>query len=232
MERLLLKITKNEAAKFISHLDSMRTIHRALRRSGIPVSYSNGFNPHPSISVAAPLSLGISSIGEYVDVDLDYFVDEKEIIEKLNLSLPLGMKVLNAVYVKGKKPASMSSVHGAKYTIRMEHSVESKAICEDYIKNILSSEEILKMKKTKKGLKEVNLRPLIIDLKVSDFNLEELEIETFVRAGSNGSISIDLLASILKDFSNGDIHGYPYAQRKNIYTYVDDKWVDLLTFYK
>ncbi|KMT21549.1 TIGR03936 family radical SAM-associated protein [Clostridium cylindrosporum] len=232
MERLLIKITKNDETKFISHLDTMRTFHRALRRAGLPVSYSKGFNPHPSISVAAPLSLGISSIGEYIDVDFDSFVDEKIVKEELNENLPLGMRVLNVVYIKDKKPAAMAAVQGAKYTLRMTHSATSRSECEKYIENILESDEILKEKKTKKGLKEVNVRPLIIDLSVSEFNEEEVEIEAFVMAGSNGSLSMDLLWGILKDFSNGTISGFPASKRRNIYTKVSDKWVDLLTFYK
>lgn len=232
MERLLIKITKTDEAKFISHLDTMRTFHRALRRASLPVSYSKGFNPHPSISVAAPLSLGVASIGEYIDVDFDNFVDEKEVKEKLNESLPLGMRVLNVQYIKEKRLAAMAAVEGAKYTVRMEHRVKSKENCENYISSILSSKEIIKAKKTKKGIRDVDVRPLIIDLKLAEFNNEELEIEAFVKAGSNGSLSMEILSSILKDFSCGDMYGFPHAKRTNIYAKASDKWVDLLTYYK
>ncbi len=232
MERLLVKITKTDEIKFISHLDTMRTFYRALKRSNLPISYSKGFNPHPSISVAAPLSLGVESIGEYIDLEFDSYVDENEIKEKLNETLPLGMKVLNVVYVKEKKVAAMASVHGAKYVLRMSHNIDSIDTIKDYLNKILSSEEILKDKKTKKGIKEVNVRPLIIDLKVGSFNSEEVEIEAFVRAGSNGSLGIDILSSIIKDFSEGNIFGYPHAKRINLYSDVKGKWVDLLSFYK
>ena len=232
MERLLVKITKTDEVKFISHLDTMRTFYRALKRANLPISYSQGFNPHPSISVAAPLSLGIESIGEYIDVEFDSYVDENEVKEKLNENLPLGMRVLNVIYIKEKKVAAMASVHGAKYIFRMNHNLDNIDALKNQLNKILSSEEILKDKKTKKGIREVNVRPLIVDLKVSSFNNEEVEIEALLRAGSNGSLGIDILASIIKDFSENSIFGYPCAKRINLYSDVNGKWVDLLSFYK
>lgn len=232
MERYLIKITKENEVKFISHLDTMRTFHRALKRAKVPVSYSNGFNPHASISFAAPLSLGIASIGEYVDVDIDEFIEEIDLKERLNKALPLGMRALEVLSIKEKRPPAMKAVEGVKYSLTLNHNIEDIKTCENYIKNILSNEEILKLKKTKKGIKEVNVRPLIVDLKIASFSEEELEIEAFIKAGNNGSLSISILTEILKDYSENKITGYKESQRKNIYTLVDSKWVDLLTFYK
>lgn len=232
MERYLMKITKDDAAKFISHLDTMRTIIRALKRVNMPISYSNGFNPHAYVSVAAPLSLGISSIGEYVDLEFDSYVEENVIKEDLNKTLPLGIKVVDILHIREKKPAAMSIVNGAKYSIRMNHKIENLAKCKEYIENILLSKEIYKMKKTKKGMKEVDVRPLILSLKVMDFNSDDLELEAFIKSGSTGSLSIAILFDIIKDFSNNNIFGYPLAQRKNIYTFDKNSWVDLFTFYK
>ncbi|MEG2337579.1 MAG: TIGR03936 family radical SAM-associated protein [Clostridium sp.] len=232
MERLLIKFTKGEDVKFISHLDTMRTIHRAFRRAGLPVSYSNGFNPHPNISIAAPLTLGVSSVGEYLDVELDEALPEKEVIERLNNNLPYGMRALNAIYIKEKKVPSMAAVNGAKYTIIMKHSGVSMKECDEVLKNIMNASEILKMKKSKKGPKEVNVRDLIIDLTIAGYNSEELEVDAFVMAGSNGSLSMDILSSIIEDFSDKKIFGYPSPIRKNIFTNKDGKWIDLLTFFK
>ncbi|MEG0370792.1 MAG: TIGR03936 family radical SAM-associated protein [Clostridium sp.] len=232
MERLLIKFTKNDEVKFISHLDTMRTIHRSLRRAGLPVSYSQGFNPHPSISVAAPLSLGLSSIGEYADIDFDFYVEEKEVIRILNEKLPFGMRVLSAIYIKEKKISAMAAVNGAKYTLRMKHNNISMVECKSYLNDILLQEEILKMKRSKKGPKETNVRPLILDLSVTGYNEEEVEIDAFIMAGSNGSLSIDMLTSIISDFSQDKIKGYNCLMRRNIYTKQADKWIDLLSFYK
>lgn len=74
-----LKFTKGSEVKYISHLDLMRVFQRALRRASIPISYSSGFNPHQEISFAAPLSLGVTSNAEYVDLKLTEPMDVREI---------------------------------------------------------------------------------------------------------------------------------------------------------
>ncbi|MEF9952322.1 MAG: TIGR03936 family radical SAM-associated protein [Clostridium sp.] len=232
MERLLIKFTKGDETKFISHLDTMRTMHRAFRRAELPVAYSQGFNPHPNMSIASPLTLGVASVGEYLDVEFDEFVDTKEVIERLNNNLPLGIRALNAVYIKEKKIASMAAVNGAKYTINMNHTGLSMKDCSKILKDILNAEEILKMKKSKKGPKEINVRPLIIELTIAGYNSEEVEVDAFVMAGSNGSLSMEILASIIEDFSEKNIYGYPCPIRKNIFTNNQGKWMDLLTFFK
>jgi len=71
VEKLLIKYTKEDRLKFISHLELIRVIERALRRGNIPLKFSEGFNPHPKISFAAPLSVGVSSQGEYMTVEVE-----------------------------------------------------------------------------------------------------------------------------------------------------------------
>lgn len=68
--RYLIKFTKEADIKFVAHLDLMRTIQRIIRRSGLPIEYSKGFNPHMTLSIAQPLSVGVYSEGEYMDIVL------------------------------------------------------------------------------------------------------------------------------------------------------------------
>ena len=82
--RYVIKFTKGENIKFIGHLDLMRTIQRIIKRSGLPVEYSKGFNPHMALSIAQPLSVGVYSDGEYLDLVLTESLGVGEVIEKLN----------------------------------------------------------------------------------------------------------------------------------------------------
>ncbi|WDC83872.1 TIGR03936 family radical SAM-associated protein [Caloramator sp. mosi_1] len=102
MNRYVFKLKKIGNTKYISHLDTMRTLHRAIRRAGLPLTYSKGFNPHPSISFASPLSVGVESLAEYIDIEFDSILKAKEIIEKLNVNLPIGMEVLKVIPINKK----------------------------------------------------------------------------------------------------------------------------------
>lgn len=230
MERLLIKFTKINEAKFISHLDTLRTIHRAIRRAGIPVTYSKGFNPHASISVAAPLSLGLGSVAEYVDIDLDEFVELETIKTKLNEALPSGMRILDAIYIKEKMPPSMAAVEGAQYRINLKHKLNKEAI-ENVIKSIMESNEIMRLKKTKSGEKMVDIRPLIKDIALISYNDEDCDLECLLLAGSKGTVSADIISELLKDSSGEGIYGYPSILREELYSIKDGKWIDLLTYF-
>jgi radical SAM-linked protein len=230
MERLLIKFTKNNEAKFISHLDTMRTINRAIRRAEVPIHYSKGFNPHASISVAAPLSLGIGSVAEYADIELDEFVEGNTIKAKLNEVLPQGIKILEAINIREKMPTSMGSVEGAKYNIRLSNKLSEEEV-NGVIKSILDSNEIMKMKKSKSGEKLVNIRPMIKNIKLVNFSGEQIEIECLLQAGSNGSLSPDIVADVLKGSSDEKIHGYPDTLRTELYASKNEQWVDLGTYF-
>ena len=86
--RYLIKFTKEPNIKFISHLDVLRTIQRNIRRADLPIEYSQGFNPHMATSIAQPLSVGVYSSGEYMDMVLTREMNEEEIIKRLNETAP------------------------------------------------------------------------------------------------------------------------------------------------
>lgn len=230
MERILIKFTKIKGAKFISHLDTMRTLHRALRRAGLPIAYSKGFNPHASISVAAPLSLGISSTAEYADIELDETMEPEAVKEKLNRELPEGIKIINVINIEQKMPTSMGSVHGAKYVIKLHHNIEKYEV-EGIILGILNSNEIFKNKRTKSGEKLVDIRPLIDDIKLLSYNEHQIEIECILFTGSKGTLGPEMLSDLIKEKSNNKIYGYPEIERKELYSLLNNKWADLLAYF-
>lgn len=231
MERVVIKFTKENEAKFISHLDTMRTLHRAMRRAQIPIAYSKGFNPHPSISVAAPLSLGFSSAAEYADVELNQHMPAKELIEKLNDSLPDGMRVKDAFNITEKMPAAMALVDVGLYKVGIKHRGNLEGI-NKVIQNILGSNEIIKLKKTKSGEKNVDIRPLIRDISVSEFNKDSVVFSCILLTGSKGTLSPELFADVLRDYSNGMLYGYASIFREKLFTEKNGSMMELDFFFK
>lgn len=160
-----IKFRKVGALRFIGHLDLMRTFQKIFRRAEVPVAYSEGFNPHQIFSIAAPLSLGVTSDAEYLDIKFKEDVDTTELIKKINETCPQGIEMLEAVELKGKVVKAMAAVAKAKYTV-------SGAFDTLDVDGFLKQETIMVQKKTKKGkLKEVDLKPGILRMTTTDEGL-------------------------------------------------------------
>jgi len=90
--RLCLKYSLEEEGCFLSHLDLMRLMERAFRRANLPLAFSEGFNPHPRVSFASALAVGVTSEGEYLDVQLRENIPIQEVQKRLNMALPSGIR--------------------------------------------------------------------------------------------------------------------------------------------
>lgn len=202
MVRYLIKYTKESEIKFLSHLDLMRTIQRVIRRAKLPIEYSKGFNPHMSISIAQPLSVGVYSTGEYLDAVFIEAVDEKEILKTLNENTVGGVKFLSVTNVARKEgqknQQAMATIDAAKYIIKFKLQDES-ALDMDSLMN-LSQWTILK--KSKSGEKETDIKPLVKEIKYSIDN-KMLTIEGLLSCGSRENLSASLLSEFIKTHVNG-----------------------------
>ena len=94
--RMIVQFERHDCVRFISQLDMLRTIHRALRRADIPVAYSEGFNPQPRVSFGFALSVGLVSFGEYMDIHLKSEISADEFVSRMNKVMPQGMKIASA----------------------------------------------------------------------------------------------------------------------------------------
>ncbi|MEW8993511.1 TIGR03936 family radical SAM-associated protein [Clostridium sp.] len=202
MVRYLIKYTKESEIKFLSHLDLMRTIQRVIRRAKLPIEYSKGFNPHMSISIAQPLSVGVHSIGEYLDAVFTEAVDEKEILKALNENTVGGVKFLSVTTVARKEgqknQQAMATIDAAKYIIKFRLEEESALDMDSLMK--LSQWTILK--KSKSGEKETDIKPLVKEIKYS-IDDEILTIEGLLSCGSRENLSASLLGEFIKTHVNG-----------------------------
>lgn len=161
MPRLLFEKTGN--AVWISHLDLMRVFQRAFRRGGILIRHSQGFTPRAHVSIALPLSVGTESRCELLDFDLAEGVDVPmaEIPMRLNRTLPHGIRVLS-VWAEGRKLRELTHLD-ADVFLEYDAGIP-QGICgalEDFFRN---TPEILVPKKTKSGMAELDIRPMLLSV--------------------------------------------------------------------
>lgn len=161
--RMMAVFEKCERLRHIGHLDIQRAMQRALRRSGLPVSYSKGYNPHILVTFASALSTGASGKRELMDVTLDQDVAPEAFLQAMNRALPPDMQLQSARVLDDRHPALMSQVVAADYTIRImeEGAAEKLTAC---IEGFLQQESIPALRKTKSGERECDIRPLIHSL--------------------------------------------------------------------
>lgn len=141
MQRLRLKFSRGEEVKFLSHLDLMRLWERALRRAGLFLAYSEGFTPHPRISLAAPLPVGITSQAELMDVFLSRWVSPYSFITQVRKQLPQGIDLLEAWPVGLSIPSVQSQVRFAEYKVEVEVEKGSREL-ELALRSLLSTKEL------------------------------------------------------------------------------------------
>jgi len=175
--------------KYISHLDINRCIQRAIKRSGLPVWYTEGFNPHIFLSFALPLSLGFESECESFDIRLIEDVCDSEVIIKLNSMLPDGLKAFE-VTEPVMKPEKIAY---AKYSIKLFFENYELNLIKDKFIRFLNGDSIIVVKKTKKGEKEVDLKPLF---SCSDIATTEKSLDFELTIASGNTVNINPLLLI------------------------------------
>ncbi len=159
--RVRIKYTKRGIARFSSHLDMVRLFNRTLRRSNITVAYTQGFHPHTKMSFGPPLPLGMESTAEYLDFSLA--APFPQVGEALKKHFPNGIELLGIASVPEKSESLNAAIKYAEYfvTCDVDDTVRRN------IANILEREEIIVERRTKKGTRNVDIRPGIIKIDVS-----------------------------------------------------------------
>lgn len=204
MIKLRVKFKKNSLIRYISHLDLMRLFQRAFRRADIPVEYSQGYNPRPKFSFATALSLGTTSDGEYMDIELTEQISPEDFIEQMNNVLPEGVRISKAYYNEDDK-SLMAIIKWSSYILELRLLKEmSKENIVDFINDFLNKDEILIAKrKKKKGrhiLKEVDISERISNIDFMLIEDNKLILKTLLMTGSSGNLKPeDLIKSLKKE---------------------------------
>jgi radical SAM-linked protein len=156
MKTIRLRFSKDGPLRFIGHLDLLRTFQQTVRRAELPAAYSQGYNPHMRMTFALPLPLGMASVNDYMDLVLDE-QDEPDydgIIRRLTAHAPDGLTFLQAKEAAGNGAALVSA---ADYALTAE-------IDSGVIQSTLEKKIIIIPKKTKSDIKEMDIRPDILDI--------------------------------------------------------------------
>jgi len=208
VNKIRVRFTRGEAVKFIGHLDIMKVFERAIRRSSLPIAYSKGFNPHPQMVFGLPLAVGVTSDAEYADFELDGEMDAAEFMNRLNESLPEGIRITAASY-KNTKENIMASIAAADYEIDifLEEPVPAASVSEK-INRLLEQDSITVQKESKGEIREINIKPLILRVSVEEIKEKPAGYEDFetslriaagFKAGSNANLKPDLFIKALAE---------------------------------
>lgn len=176
--------------KFIGHLDYMRYFQKVMRKADVNIRYSEGFSPHQIMSFAAPLGVGLTSHGEYVDIEVLSTDSSEEMLRRINAAMVEGTKAIRYRLLPEQAGNAMSIVAAADYTIAFREGYEPEdwdGFCKG-IDSWLASDQILVMKQTKKGEKEVDIRPMIYH--VSE---EDQQIHMQIATGSAANLKPELV---------------------------------------
>lgn len=163
MQRLRITFSRGEEVKYISHLDIMRLWERALRRARIPIAYSQGFSPHPKISIAAPLPIGVTSDAELMDIQVRKRVSPYFFIKTVSAELPRGIGLLGVEQVALTLPSLQSQMRQAEYHVEVETEREVQEV-EDALHSLLVAKEFPWQHERDTGIRRYDLRPLVYDL--------------------------------------------------------------------
>ena len=161
--RAMIRFGKQPRLRFISHLDLQRFFQRALNRTGLPIAWTQGFNPHPILSFGSALALGWTSEYEILDVKLSAPMGRKRTEEAMRAALPVDLPVLEVRMVDDRHPAPMAMVRASDYEIAL--TGETAAATLDAAEEFLRRESVMAMRKTKSGEREVDIRPMALSLK-------------------------------------------------------------------
>lgn len=203
--KYLIKFSKNGMMKYISHLDMIRLFNRAFKRAGIELEHSQGFNPHPKLVFAQPLSLGYTSDCELAQIDTVEAFKEDMLAHMINDQMPNGISILSCKKQERETKSIAAGITEAAYTIKLP---EKYHISNEVIGDFISQDEIIayKKQKRKKELKAVNIKPMIREIGISnDLVDNNIIMNIKVDCGSSSNLNPDVLLKALEAFADVDI---------------------------
>lgn len=164
--KIRIKFSKTASMKFIGHLDLMRYFQKAMRRAEVDIAYSGGYSPHQIMSFASPLGLGATSVGEYMDIEVNSTHSSKEMVKILNDVMVDGIEIFSYGILAEDSKNAMSIVSAADYLVDFKENLFLDV--EEFHKKIndfYNQDTIIILKKTKKSEKEVDIKPFIYSIK-------------------------------------------------------------------
>ncbi len=227
--KVRIKFSKHGPLRFIGHLDIMRYFQKVFRRADVDISFSGGFSPHPIMSFAMALSVGVESNGEYLDIEMNSPIDMEDLKNTLNASMGEGVCIESCILLPDDAGNAMASVAAAGYYVRIRNGFCPKEGWEKVINGFLAQDKIEVLKKTDKQEFMIDLKDSIYDLRYvpkeewtqkgekigcGDLDDESVENSTvlylMVNASSSGNIKPVLLLTQLYSFAGEEADPYDF----------------------
>ena len=194
MKHVRIWFSKTGTAKYISHLDLNRCMSRAVHKAKLPLWYTEGFHPHAFLTFALPLSLGAEGLRESMDIKMEEDLCPEEIRDRLNAALPPDIRVLD-VTEPVMKPGQIA---WASYLVELEpEEGESGESLAEKLRSLLGQTAILVEKRSKSGVKTVDIRPGIQEAEIEPAG-EYVRLRLMLPAGSTENINPSLVVEALR----------------------------------
>lgn len=200
--KILCKFTKLGYLKFISHLDLVDLFQRTLFQNKVDVKFSEGFNPHPRMSIAYPLPLGIESNSEYMEIYLNSRIDLKDFLIKMNERLPAGIKIVEAMYDDDESISN--KVKSVVYAFKLLNTFFDKNKDIDIAKELdkINSMDIVEIeRKRKKGKRRIFVKENAKEY-LKRLELKDDAIYAYIKMSENGSLKPALIFDILNNYTD------------------------------
>lgn len=221
--RVRIKFRKEGLMKYIGHLDVMRYFQKLLRRADIPIAYSTGMSPHQIMSFAMPLSTGLESDGEYVDIEITDRITTVEAVKRMNDCNVEGIEILSFKELPDGAGNAMASISAADYEVSFREGYRPSFSCIDTLKRMYSEDEINVLKQTKKSESIVDIKPGIYEIDGDDD-----KIHLCLSCGSVLNIKPELVIGAAYERNDQSLPEFALSIRRNeIYTEIDGHRVSL-----
>ncbi|MBA4347955.1 MAG: hypothetical protein C0413_03790 [Clostridiales bacterium] len=213
--KLIAAYHKGNEIAMTSHLDIQRTLQRAFRRANLPLLYSNGFNPHPQFSFATAAATGMGSDCEWFEVQLSEEIDPKEFSRRANEVMPQGMRISDAFTAPESFGSLSAKLRAAEY--RVSFQFEEPVSAEKLAKTLddMLTGEIIIQKRTKGGIRPVDMRPYILRVSVGQVEGEQAALLVLGKLQADGGLRVDAFIDALLE--RLDAHGAYEIHRTNMY---------------
>ncbi len=212
-----IKYSKTAAGRFLSHLDLLRTFERIFRRAGLPLAFSEGFNPHPKISYGSALAVGVTSDGEYLDVEFTEELPLTDMMKRLKEVSPPGLEVLELRSLDTRGKSLTAVINMARYCVRVPlRQALSQSRLDEVISRVISEPELIIDRERKTGKTEIDIKKGIYALEGC---IQEgmLVLEMDVQTGSEGNVRPEEILELIRKFGNIDMEESLRIHRQGLY---------------
>ncbi len=208
--KVRIKFKKDGSLRFIGHLDVMRFFQKVMRRARIPIAFTAGYNPHMIMSFASPLGIGLTSQGEYFDIELAGHISSAEAVRRMNAVTAEGMEVISFRQIaEEKKMTAMAIASAADYLVGCKCRENGAVFTQERITGFLGQQEIVVTKQTKRSEQEADIRPLIYQMELTK---EGIYLQ--LAAGSAQNLKPELVMSALCRFAGIDEASMTWTRRR------------------